>query len=261
MAGVTPKDIWDALEQAGASTVQAAGIMANMISESSLDPEAIGDNGTSFGLVQDHGDYSYLVTGNPAADMRAQITNMVNRGGLRAASGSTPQEVAGNFAARYEICVGCQPGGDQYNGRVANAATVSGWAASGNWPQSAGAASDQATLTSAQGAPPQATCAWQIFGGVNLPIIGNVGSICIVSKSQVRALVGTGLVVSGFLIAGVGLSAIAIAASISVGEKVLAAVPGVGRGVGVVRRVAGASGAARATQATQATQASQGLAA
>jgi hypothetical protein len=116
--------IFNALRSVGASPVQAIGIMANMRNESGFDPEAVGDNGTSFGLVQNHGPFSYLVTKNPAKDMLAQIKYLVQSGGLRDASGSTAEQVAGNFAANYERCVGCQPGGAQYNSRVANVAWV-----------------------------------------------------------------------------------------------------------------------------------------
>jgi hypothetical protein len=116
--------IYKALISVGASSLQAIGIMANMMNESNFNPEAVGDGGTSFGLVQNHGDYSYLVTGNPAKDMLAQIKNLVQSGGLSAASGSTAEQIAGNFAANYERCVGCQPGGAQYNSRVGNVAAV-----------------------------------------------------------------------------------------------------------------------------------------
>ena len=141
MTTVGPEAIYKALTAAGASTLQAIGIMANMHFESGYDPEAVGDQGTSFGLVQQHGAYSYLVTGDPAADMEAQIRELVKLGGLSAASGSTPTQAAGNFAANYERCVGCQPGGGQYESRSAFGATVAAWAASGKWPASAGSPS------------------------------------------------------------------------------------------------------------------------
>jgi hypothetical protein len=135
---VSVADIYHELTGAGASTVQALGIMANMINESGFNPEAVGDQGTSFGLVQQHGNYSYLVTGNPQADMKRQITALKQLGGFAAASGNTPAEAAGNFAANYEKCKGCQPGGAQYNGRVANAATVVQYFKSGKWPNVGG---------------------------------------------------------------------------------------------------------------------------
>src|SRR5579862_298926 len=140
MAGVTPKQVYQALTAKGASTVQAIGIMANMIAESGIDPESVNKsdpNGGSYGLVQQNGStYASLVTGNPVNDMNAQIQVIAQNGGFAAASGSTGALAAGNFAANYERCVGCQPGGAQYSARVANASTVEGWVTSGNWPAS-----------------------------------------------------------------------------------------------------------------------------
>jgi hypothetical protein len=143
--------IYHELIAQGASTVEALGIMANMIAESSFNTQAVGDQGTSFGLVQQHGNYSYLVTGNPQQDMIRQIATLKSLGGFHAASGNTPQEAAGNFAANYERCVGCQPGGAQYNSRVGNANTVVGYFKSGKWPNTGGGDAQSAALTSASG--------------------------------------------------------------------------------------------------------------
>lgn len=138
MTALSPKTIYDELVKQGASTTQALGILANMFFESGFNPEAVGDNGSSFGLVQQHGAYSHLVTGNAQADMASQIKTMIGLGGLGAASGGSPAQSASNFAANYERCVGCQHGGSQNSSRTAYAATVAGWAASGKWPASAG---------------------------------------------------------------------------------------------------------------------------
>ena len=135
---VTPKQVYDALIRAGASTIQALGIMANIIAESGFDAGAVGDQGTSFGLVQQHGAYGYLVTGNAVADMERQIALIKQNGGFGAASGSTAAQAAGNFAAGYERCVGCQPGGAQYQTRMVNAAQVEQWLKTGKWPTSGG---------------------------------------------------------------------------------------------------------------------------
>jgi Phage tail lysozyme len=138
MAGVTPAQIYKELISLGASTNQAIGIMANMINESGFNPEAVGDQGTSFGLVQQHGAYGYLVTGNPVADMQAQLKLLVQNGGLGAAGSGSASSAAGNFAANYEKCVGCQPGGSQYNARVGNVGNLLNALATGKWPTSAG---------------------------------------------------------------------------------------------------------------------------
>lgn len=59
----------------GYSKAAAAGICGCIAGESAGDPEAIGDQGTSFGLIQEHGSqYSGLVTGNRSADLSAQLS-------------------------------------------------------------------------------------------------------------------------------------------------------------------------------------------
>ena len=137
----TEKQVYDALVAAGFSRSQAAGIMGNIQNESGFNPEAVGDQGTSFGLVQYHvPGYPFapgLVTGNPARDMANQIKHIVQSAHGLNLSGSAGQ-VAGTWAADLEKCVGCQPGGPQYNQRVANANRIYQQAVSGKWPSSAG---------------------------------------------------------------------------------------------------------------------------
>lgn len=205
MAGVTPRQIYQALTGAGASTIQAVGIMANGIAESGLNPEAVGDQGTSFGLWQQHGaGYAGLVTGNPEADMAAQVKVVARNGGFAAASGSNAGEAAGNFAANYERCTTCQPGQASYNQRVANSATVAGWVASGKWPTSAGSASSAAGSSSAGGAATSTSatdpgCAWGFsglgggVGPVHLPQV----NICLIKKSTLRHAAGGALMTAG----------------------------------------------------------------
>lgn len=210
MAGVSPAQVWAALEAAGASAVQAAGIMGNWIAESGLNPEAAAmdtNSHMSYGIAQ-WNTASYpaagsLVTGNPAADLAAQVRYFAQTGGINAAKGSTPQQAAASVAAGYERCAGCQAGGAQNARRQANAAMVAGWASSGKWPASAGSASDTAALTAAGQAQASASCAWQLgggslFGAVSLP------SVCLLSKSQARALLGAGIMAGGLVILGAG---------------------------------------------------------
>jgi hypothetical protein len=208
-AGVTPQQIYQALISAGASTIQAIGIMANMLAESGLNPEAVGDQGTSFGLVQQHGmQYAGLVTGNPAADMAAQIKTMAANGGITAAAGSTGAAAAGNFAANYERCTTCQPGQASYQQRVANAATVAGWVSSGKWPTSAGSAT-AATAggggTASNSTDP--TCAWGFSGSL---VVTSV-NVCIVKKTTLRHAAGALLLTGGGIVVMVG--AVILAAS------------------------------------------------
>jgi len=206
MAGVTPRQIYQALTGAGASTTQAIGIMANGIAESGLNPEAIGDQGTSFGTWQEHGaGYAGLVTGNPEADLAAQVKVIAQDGGFAAASGSNAGEAAGNFSANYERCTTCQPGQSSYNARVANAATVAGWVSSGKWPTSAGSASSAGGTGTAAGATSTTTsatspdCAWGFsglgggVGPVKLPQL----DICLIKKSTLRDAAGGALMTAG----------------------------------------------------------------
>lgn len=142
-SGVTPEQIYETLLANGYSSVQAFGIMANMINESSLNPEAVNPGGPQYGvgLVQWETTYysgaAGLVTGNPVQDMDNQIKYLTQTAGPKsqATSGNTGAQVAGNFAQYFERCASCNPGGYQYNSRVANAATVEGWASSGKWPE------------------------------------------------------------------------------------------------------------------------------
>lgn len=123
--------VYKALRSAGASPVQAAGIMGNMLNESGFRPQvsAMDSNGAmSYGLVQWNA-ASYptapsLITGTENEAIDKQIRFLVQTGGLRAASGSTASAAGGNFAANYERCQGCQPGGAQWAQRSANAANI-----------------------------------------------------------------------------------------------------------------------------------------
>lgn len=251
----SPKQVYDELTAQGASSVQALGIMANIINESGFNPEAVGDQGTSFGIVQQHGSqYAGLVTGNEAADLKAQVRVIAQNGGFRAASGSTPAEAAGNFAANYERCVGCQPGGAQYNSRVANAATVTGWASSGKWPASAGSAQAAQTTAAQQAQQLGSTCiigfggvpgtSWinDIFGSG-----GNVGQFCLFSKSEARAVVGGLIMVASGSVALVGVLILAAyglkkTGALEGAAKVASVVPA-GRGVAAgLSRVSAAAG-------------------
>jgi hypothetical protein len=218
MATVTPKQIYTALTAKGASTTQAIGIMANGIAESGLNPEAVGDQGTSFGIWQQHGNqYSTLVTGNPVNDMNAQVQTLVANGAFASASGSTGAQAAGNFSANYERCTTCQPGQASYNERVANAATVAGWIASGSWPASAGAATAAAggtggTSTSNSTDP---TCAWGFSGSL---VVTSV-NLCVVKKTTLRHVVGGGLLVAGGVVLLAGAAILAASAFRSSGAQ------------------------------------------
>jgi Phage tail lysozyme len=264
-----PEYIWEELLRGGSSAVEAAGLMGNGISESGLDPEVINPGGPEDGVglwqwqTTDYPDVP-MPTGNRAKDIRDQVAFLIRTGGLRAASGTTVSETAGNFAANYERCDGCQPGGAQYNARVAQAATVAGWASSGSWPTKSGQATTTATLTAAEQAEQdkgQASCAWSVgWGGVPdtswLHRIwsfgtqsGNVsaGEICLLSKSQARAMLGVGLVAAGgyIMLQGVAvmvaLAGLQAVSSIRGFQGTTSAAAGTVRGLGSSARWLGTS--------------------
>ena len=243
-AGVTPKQIYDALTAAGASTNQAIGIMANAINESSLDPEAaaMDTNGyMSYGLNQwnaaSYPGASSLVTGNPVKDLKAQVKFLATTGGFQAANGSSAAAAAGNFVANYERCQGCQPGGSQYQARTGNAATVSGWASSGQWPASQGSptAGGQAPAGAAAGSD----CVFSL-GGQHAGILFGHGptlpSACLLTKSEARAITGVALLIPAGIIGlvAVGLLAAAGFRLSGAADKAGRLVEGIGSGVAVV---------------------------
>lgn len=214
---VTPKDIYLALTRAGASTVQAIGIMANWINESQLNPEAAAEDSNgrmSYGLAQwNAGSYpsaATLVTGNPQADLQAQVRFLALTGGFKAADGTNAGQVAGNFAANYEKCATCQAGGQQYQERVQNTLTVAGWVSQGKWPHAVGGSREPGAIgtapTSAPGNTPD--CAWAI--NLNIPLIG--GNICLVTKSELRGIAGIGLIGLAGLFGLAGLAVLIAAA-------------------------------------------------
>lgn len=66
------------LVQNGYTPAAAAGIVGCIAGESSGNPENIGDGGTSFGFIQEHGSqYASLVTGNATADLDKQLPAII----------------------------------------------------------------------------------------------------------------------------------------------------------------------------------------
>jgi len=246
-SGVTPKQIYQSLLAQGASTVQAIGIMANMIAESSLNPEAVGDQGTSFGLVQQHGaQYAGLVTGNPGADMNAQIKTVAQNGGFQAANGPNGAAAAGNFSANYERCTTCQPGQASYNQRVANAATVAGWVSSGNWPTSTGSATAAAQGGGGSGSNTKdPTCAWGFSGSLVVTSL----NVCVIKKATIRHVVGGMLLLSGGSVVVVGALILAASAFNKSGAgRAVQQVVSVTPGGQAIKRVATRRPASQATE-------------
>jgi|SRR5215469_3107669 len=98
------------LMQNGYSRAAAAGIAGCISGESGGNPEAIGDQGTSFGLIQEHGSqYASLVTGDRTADFDRQLPaiiayNNAQGQGLIAMlnSISDPVEAANFYSEKFE---------------------------------------------------------------------------------------------------------------------------------------------------------------
>jgi hypothetical protein len=202
---VTPFNVYEALVGAGASMIQAIGIMANMLNESDLNPEAT-STAPAYGLVQwepsSYPGAASLVTGNAAADLKAQVTYLAQTGGFTAASGATGADAAASFAATYERCATCTPGGSQYNSRVANAKTVLSWITGGSWPTSAkGNSTGGGGSSSCQ----VQDCMWGCIPSVSIPLAGEIwAGECVFTYSTARHLIGAGVVVGGLLIIGWG---------------------------------------------------------
>jgi tail lysozyme len=218
---VTPVQVYDQLLGAGFSTPQAVGIMANGINESSLQPEAraVDSNGQySNGFLQwneaSYPDSGSLVTGNCLEDLKAQIGYLKSTVSGPALNGTTGAEVAGNFAQSFERCAGCQPGGAQYQQRVANAAKVQGWISSGNWPAATGPGVSGKGGSADTGATASDTSlASECLIGIpnpahSIPIIGGLFSTnltCLFSKSEARALAGGLLMLASGTVALAGV--------------------------------------------------------
>lgn len=120
--------VYHALIRAGLQPFQAAGIMGNIANESSFNTQAVGDQGTSFGLIQWHNttypNAAAYVTGNVQKDFQNQINGIVQLFRQQNIGGTTAAQVGGNWASQIEGCVGCQPGGSQYSARVSNAQAI-----------------------------------------------------------------------------------------------------------------------------------------
>ena len=252
---VTAKEIYLLLLDAGASTTEAIGIMANGINESSLNPEAVqqGVSDPGRGLWQwENSSYpgsASLITGNPQADARAQVNYLAQTGGIRAARGGTPAESAANFAVNYEKCAECYKGGAQYNSRIANAATVAKWISSNHWPTGGGAV-NPGVGKGLSGSAGGSSCL------LSAPLVG-----CILTTSKARALIGGAMVAAalpiglvgavvlvavGFRRSGAGAAVGKTAQAVGGAVGVIPGAQGVGAGI-----AAAGSAEARRTQARQ----------
>lgn len=248
---VTPREIYALLLQKGLSTTQAIGVMANMWAESKLNPESGGTDSNGFwagGLIswnsEGYTNAHQLVTGNPQVDVRAQIAYLFSStsGLQQGLKGSTPADVAGNFAANVEKCVGCEPGSTYSNGWAARRGytrLVSGWVNSGKWPK-AGASSVGPGGGGGAGSSGGACL-------VSLPLVG-----CALTTSKARALIGGGMILAALpvgLIGAITLTALgfrrtgagpAVARTAEATGGAVAAIPGA-EGIGAAIAAAGSA--------------------
>lgn len=226
---VTAKEVYYLLLRKGLSSAQAEGVLANMWAESRINPESSGvdSNGyKSVGLIQWNtapGNYPHagsLVTGDPQKDVRAQIDYLfTSTNGIRnGLAGATAADVAGNWATNVEGCQGCAAGDtttpNGWGARRGYASMFTQAASSGDWAKiktsSVGGGGGQSPSSGSAGPGGGADCAvgWQ---GVNVPLLGSVGSFCLLRKSQARALVGAALLGAAAL-AALPIAAIAVIA-------------------------------------------------
>jgi Phage tail lysozyme len=149
--------IWNGLLAKGATPIQAAGMMGNMVQESSLNPEndAIDINGSrSIGIVswnQAPGVYhnaAELLTGNPTVDITNQIAAL--EGVFSAASGPDPATAASNFMNNFEHCA---PAYCNESRRRLMAEAVYQAAQSGNWTLTPGTPPAVSAVPVTPGAP------------------------------------------------------------------------------------------------------------
>jgi hypothetical protein len=137
------RDVYEALIREGLDMSQAVGIMANIENESGFDPEALNPGGPAAGVGLVQWETSFYPaaagyrTGNVVRDLETQAKAIAAAARHLNLTGSA-QQVAGTWAADFERCAGCQPGGAQYLSRVANAGRIWNQAKSGNWPAPGG---------------------------------------------------------------------------------------------------------------------------
>lgn len=218
-----PATIWAQLLAAGASAVQAAAIMGNMMAESGLNPEAaaVDSNGyKSYGLIQwnaaSYPSAPSLVTGNILGDIKAQIVFLAQTGGFKAAAGSTPAEAASNFAHTYERCAACgyQGGSGQLAVRSANATKVATSASSNNWTgiTASSSAGIGASTTSSSGPDTVQGChdrGLAMNGGSSSCLFSPPGTSWCFTYCEAKGLLGGATIAAGVVLMLVGVIIVA----------------------------------------------------
>ena len=118
-AAATMQRAHDYFRARGLTEEQTAGILANMAAESGFDPTKMGDNGTSYGLFQYHGDRlsglrNWARTANPSEQQQLDYAWLeMTQGGQqstyqRLRSVGTPGQAGAIFASGFEVPAGGQ---------------------------------------------------------------------------------------------------------------------------------------------------------
>lgn len=101
-------------ESRGWSSAQSAGIAANLIKESSINPRAVGDGGRAYGIAQWHPDRQANFTTAIGGDIRSstleqqltfvdwELRNTESSAGNRLKQAKSPEEAAGIVSRFYE---------------------------------------------------------------------------------------------------------------------------------------------------------------
>jgi hypothetical protein len=112
------------------------------------------------------------------------------------------QDVAGIWAAQFERCQGCQPGGPQWQARAQNAGRIFNQATSGHWPQGGGTPGtpppDPGTGVSLPGIIQEVGNVWGIPFNFWQSAPTQVTGIVTATEDIAQAVAGVGNVVSEF---------------------------------------------------------------
>lgn len=212
----------------GLTPQQSAGLVGNLLSESGLDPNSLGDNGSARGIAQWHPDRFAGLTalaaqlGTAVTDLNTQLqyvwqelttTNSSALAALKAQS--TPEGSAQVIGQLYERCAACSdPNSLDVRQRMSNALQVfqgltpngsPSPGGSGGLPPTPGSSTpaiDTLQTTSGGG-----YCVWQIQGkGLPLGSITgiNIPGICLWQDGWSRAALGALLLAGGGILVLVG---------------------------------------------------------
>ena len=219
--------------------------LATAIEESNLNPQAVGDGGTSFGLYQLHqggelGNLSQQQAFNPATNATVALTEMA--GVAKANPNASPGQIAAlsqrpanqvAYAASVNSIYQQLQAGTLDPNAVANGSQTPG-----STPATLTASQDQSNTAAAQG--DNTGCAIG-GGGISLPLVGNVATApCLLGWSAIYKMQGVAEMGVGGIIMLAGITILVARGLIGKGAgKTITAAAGAIPGVGTVVGVAG----------------------